>query len=622
LRKQQLGIILLTTILCSSLHFSNTTTANDHFFTIVLKARDHQLHQSFALHLGWQLQQIGIAVDTFFLDFAAYVQEILSFRDYDIIHFSAPLSDRDPDMTNLFGENSSMNIINYDTSLDYNSSLGTGTNQWFLEAGKIITPPNSQERIQHYWDWEQYLMDKITPAVLGFGAYDYLAHWAGLQGYDYTKELLQSWGSLDWQTQHANKTSTTELIVQGFPRTTMNPLLQEGSWEEFYSSLMLDPLVWIDGDKSVWPHLATNWQHLNQTHVRVSLREGVRWQTDPQGLFTNEYFDARDVYFTFFCWKYLSEAKEDFEWLKNMVIIDEYTIDFFIDGNEFTAENDPYPEYLYYLSKGILPEFYLNQTQIIDGVTPDILHPSWAYYANESFGTGLFELESYEAGNETSFVLNNNCWLFNDSVVKDDLDLQNRFGDTWALTKLRVREFSDFIEAAQEFAWGQIDIFDVSSLEDNRTTFQQDPNIVVLEKISNEMSLFAFNLDDQRGYIGSTAPCPNNPSLTIGLAIRKAINYATNRGEINEFYYNNTYPIIDHPLTPNMGVWLNPDIIRYDFDLTKAKEFMAYAGFDVDKPTTNGFSAIRVGFVFGGILLISLIITRRKKRKKELINQN
>ena len=61
-----------------------------------------------------------------------------------------------------------------------------------------MMPPNSQERIQHYWEWENYLMDKILPMQPTFTPKTYMAHWKNLIGYNYSEGILQSWGKMTW----------------------------------------------------------------------------------------------------------------------------------------------------------------------------------------------------------------------------------------------------------------------------------------------------------------------------------------------------------------------------------------------------------------------------------------
>ena len=589
------------------------------FFTLVLKMRNHPLFQDMALEMVLMLYDIGIGLDVIFLDWEEYAQELFTVKDYDIYFLSTYLYPIDPDMTRFFTENGDLNFCNYDSSLDYNSSLGLGQNQWYLEEGKRITPPNSEERIQHYWKWQDYVMTEINPALFTLTPKRYVAHWATLEGYNINEDILQSWGKMSWKTPHPNQTSQMELITTDATWENLNPLLQDDSNEEFISSAIVDPLVWIDSDHRIYPHIATSWTHINDTHVRIHLREGIKWQADLEGNFTNEYLTAEDVYFTFYCWANLSVDQDSYSWVKEMKIVDEYTIDFYIDADPGTTENELYPPYLYYLAKGILPEHYLNQTQLADGKTPLTDHYSWSLYNNnKSFGSGMFEYDSFKvvdgspAYNETTLIINPECWLFNNLIDKSDMNFEERFGTKWSLDTLKIKHYHNHLESAFEFLWGNIDIMEVTSYPENRTLYQSEESFTVQSKNFGLFSYFGYNLAPSRPYIGSRIPCPNDPSMTIGLAIRKAISHAINREEINTRIFGGEYAINNYPLDPTMGVWLNPNIYHYDYDVAKAKEYLAKVGFI--SSTTND-SSQKLSIIFSEIIILStiIIVIRRKK---------
>ena len=102
----------------------------------------------------------------------------------------------------------------------------------------------------------------------------------------------------------------------------------------------MDPLIWYDDDLSVWPHLAKSYSMLNDTTLEITTRDGIKWCNDPDNLFPDEYFDIEDVYFTLYAWKYLSIDREDYDWIKDMEIVDNNTMKIFIDGDPSTPENE------------------------------------------------------------------------------------------------------------------------------------------------------------------------------------------------------------------------------------------------------------------------------------------
>jgi len=332
------------------------------------------------------LARAGILLSIRNVDWPTYVGEIIAFYNFDITLLALSGGGKDPDFTGVYNENGSLNLFGYHTSMDWDDDLGTGENEWYMKEGLQIIPPDSDERIQHYWDWQDYLMDKICPILPTFSPRFYTAYWANLNGYNVSDGILQSWGKMSWTGLHEGQESVNELVITDAAWWDLNPLFEDDSSSRFISEACMDPLIWYDSDLSVHPHLAESITHINDTHVRIKIREGIKWTSDPDGNYTNEYLDVDDVYFTFYCW--INPYEPTFSWLVDMKKIDNYTLDIFIDGDPDLLRNQPSNRYLSDICKRILPEHYLNQTQLHDGITPDITHPSWRKFAVHCFGTG------------------------------------------------------------------------------------------------------------------------------------------------------------------------------------------------------------------------------------------
>jgi len=427
--------VIFTLFVASSFAVQPTkTNAIDPFFTLVAKTNGGGVRPDYLNFLKQHLARIGINVDVIVQDWPTFVGELVAFRDFDICYVALTGGGADPDFTGVYNENGSLNLFGYDTSMDWDDELGTGLNEWYMKQGNLIMPPDSEARVQHYWEWEQYLMDKILPLQPTFAPKSYVANWAELDGYNFTDGILQSWGKMWWTGSHTGQTSTDELVITDAAWSDLNPLFQDDTSSSYISSATMDPLIWYDADLSVWPHLAESYTMINDTHLRITLRQGIKWGTDPDGFFTSEYFDAEDVYFTLYAWAHVSNDQQVYEWIKDMEILDQWTIDLYIDGDPSTPENDPYAPFLPSISLRIMPEHYLNQSQLADGVTPDITHPSWNKFATNCFGTGLFEISDFTEGVETVLSLRTDCWRLDETITNDAaLDWVNRFGfdATW-----------------------------------------------------------------------------------------------------------------------------------------------------------------------------------------------
>jgi ABC-type transport system substrate-binding protein len=591
------------------------TDAIDPFFTLVAKTNGGGVRPDYLNFLRQHLARIGIDVDVVVLDWPTFVGELLAYRDFDICYVGLNGGGADPDFSGVYDENGSLNLFGYHTSMDWSDELGTGINEWYMRQGTLIMPPDSEERVQHYWDWEQYMMDKINPLLPTFAPRNYLAQWANLEGYNFTDGIIQSWGKLNWDGSHTGQVSTDEIVRTDAAWSDLNPLFQDDTSSAFLSNAILDTIIAYDADLSAWPNLAETYTYLNDTTVQLTIRDGIKWQVDPDGLFTDEYLDVYDVYFTIYAWKYVSNDQHTWDWVKEMEIIDDMTLKVYIDGDPSTAANDAYAPSLPSFSTNVLPEHYLNQTQEPDGVTPDVLHPSWNTFATNCFGTGLFEISDFTEGVETVLTVFDDCWWMDTAITSDPaLNWVERFGDfANSPSHLRTRIIPDLQTSLLEFEAGKVDYVGITPFPDKRDAYYLNPDFVIQEDTVYAYGFYGYNMRAVRPEMGNTEMSVLDPTITKGLALRKAISYAVDRQEINDVIHRGEYVITDWPIYPKMGIWCNPNIIRYNFDLDKARQYMAYAGYGDWTPDTPGFT-LWIGV--GSILLLATAATIIVKKKK------
>jgi ABC-type transport system substrate-binding protein len=560
---------------------------NEPFFSLVAITNGGGVHSDYLNFLQQHLARIGINVDIRILDRPLFIMELLVYHNYDICYIAFSSGTPDPDMSGMFSENGSLNLFGYDTSIDYDEEKGTGLNEWYLQQGNLITPSDSQERIQHYWDWEQYLMDKILPCQPAFTPMGYTAIWSNLKRYDCTKGLVQSWGKLYWDGTHQNQKSTNEIVIRDEYCSNLNPLFFDHISSTLMKEGIFDPLIYYDYDGSVWPHVAKDWELINDNYLRINVRQGIKWQPDFEGNFTDEYLDIEDVYFTLYAWANLSEDTQKYSWIKDMTIVNSTCLDIVIDGEPKSPELNPYSSYLSKMAVEILPEHYLNQSQLVDGATPDMNHPSWEIFAHDSFGTGLFDLENFHPGEEDIILHKyDDCWLLNDSVSKQGMDFGRRFGNFTVNgpsfikpNRIRIRTIPGHQASLFEFKDGKLDIEDVTPYPKNRDELVASADFEVQNDSQSYFGFFGFNLRKERPAISNQDPAPYDPSITKGLAVRKAISYAIDRNEINDVVHQGDYILANHPFYFKQELWYNPNMFRYNHDPDLAREFMEVAGF-------------------------------------------
>lgn len=592
------------------------------FFTLKAITNVGVIKPDLLFFLKQHCARIGIDIQVYTYDWPTFLGHLFlnGLYDYDIACLTLVDFAADPGpWIKVYGEEGALNFAGYDTTMDWNEELGNGINEWYLQTGETMMPPESEERVQHYWDWQDYMMDKILPIQPLFVGKSFMAYWSNLQGYNYKEGVLASWGNMSFTGLHTGQNSQDELVVAGEDWQNLNPLFGTG-FNDQIAYLILDPAIWFDSQTFVHPHLATDISLINDTHIRIKIREGIKWNSDPDGLFTNEFVDVDDFYFTYYAMKHFSDSKDLYHWIEDIEKVDQHTLDIFVDNNQSTYDvNEPFASFLKYLEVGILPEHYLNQTQLADGQTPDIIDPSWTKFSEQCFGTGLFELDSHVEGVQTTLSVVDDCWYLNPLIDKSDMDFVNRFGDfTGGLNKIRFRTIPNRITQISEFELGKIDLVPISGYLDKIEDYTQNPDFNVQSSFNPNLIYFSYNMRENRNPIGSREPCPNYPSMTIGLAIRKAIAYAIDREEINNVLFRGENVITDYPFYEVLGHWRYPNIIRYNHDLDEARKYMAYANYTYDILIPDTLDPWEItGIVLTSVFIAGVIVFTFFKTKKK-----
>ena len=597
---------------------SKKVQAKKPFFTLVAKFNEYYDYLADYLNLiSQQLERIGIGLDVMCTWSPPFCGPWYFLRNFDMAALNYHKYLGSLDLMETFGENGSNNVFGYRTEMDWDEKLGTGKNQWYLEQISTLLPSDSEERIRLVWEWEEYLMDEILLTIPITSEKTYRKYWDNLEGYNFTKGILGSWGKLSWNGLHIGKKNLSELVISESQWKSLNPLFlrESQSTSFFHASLIQDPLFWLASDYSIKPHLAESYSLINATHIRINLREDIKWQTNPDGDFADEYFDTEDVYFTLFCCRNLtaSDLPYRINWLKDMAIIDSHSIDLFVDANPITPENEPYAQFLEELCKMMLPEHFLNQTQLGDGITPDTTEPSWSSFETNGFGTGLFELISNNLGFETVLRVNPESWWLNSTLTNDPLlDWANRFGSFSSnMNQLRILHYQNSIEAMMDFEDGIIDISPTLSSKPITTI-----GCNIQDQKSKNLNFLVFNLREKRTYIGNRELCPNDSSMTKGLAIRKAIAYAINKIDLNEMSHEGEYYIIDNPFYEANSIWCNPKIENYDFNLETANYYLELAGY-TNISIAIGFNAFNLFHLTFSVLVVIYVFKRRQRIREK-----
>ncbi|MBB3229913.1 ABC transporter substrate-binding protein [Halomonas stenophila] len=162
------------------------------------------------------------------------------------------------------------------------------------------------------------------------------------------------------------------------------------------SHMTFDPLVRWTRDLAFEPRLATAWEQVDDTTMRMSLREGVEFHS-------GNAFTAEDVVWTVERLKRSPDFKAIFEPIASVTAVDEHTV-------EFTTEK-PYP-LLPNLATYIFPmdrQFY-SGTDADGDPKDEIVKNGNSYASRHLSGTGPFEVTERQQGVRIAFERNADYW--------------------------------------------------------------------------------------------------------------------------------------------------------------------------------------------------------------------
>ena len=284
---------------------------------------------------------------------------------------------------------------------------------------------------------------------------------------------------------------------------------------------LYDNLLMIQPDLSVKPELATSWEaNGDLSSYTFHLRKGVKFHHGKD-------FKAEDVLFTFN--RLLdpvldSPARSTFETIKDMTIIDDYTIRF-----DLTGPNAFFPE-----STSIYQARILPADVDVDRLTL------------EEFGTGPFKILEHEPGIRTTMVRNEDYW----EEGKPYLD---------EMIYLNIKEAATRAEALKN---GDVDV--VYQLEPQSVAdIEAHPDTTVIKAAS--LSWIGMDMDNR------VPPFDN-------ILVRKAMQAVTDRDFLRQAAMLGLGANAYHQIPPN-DVRFAPQYAPPEYNVELAKSLLAEAGY-------------------------------------------
>jgi len=336
---------------------------------------------------------------------------------------------------------------------------------------------------------------------------------------------------------------------------SFNPIIAKETSTTLITGFIFEGLTKIDGiTLEVKPLLAEKWE-VDKTGKRwlFFLRKDVLWSD-------GEKFTANDVVFTFNELIYnekIPTSSRDVFTIEGKKIkvrkIDDYKVEFILP--------EKFAPFLQLMTQEILPEHKLKKAVIENRFTS-----TWGVNENVEniVGTGPYKIKEYRPGEWIILEKNPYYWK------KDKEGKKLPYID-----RIVFLIIPDPNMAILKFRTGEIDVLSVRG---------QDYYILKpLEKIKN------FTLYDVGPSLGSEflsfnqnvdAKIPEyKKNWFCDINFRKAIAHSIDRDSIIKNVYNGFGTYQFGPMNSSCGFFYNDKIIKYSYDLSKAREFLSKSGF-------------------------------------------
>ncbi len=336
----------------------------------------------------------------------------------------------------------------------------------------------------------------------------------------------------------ANETSTTDIVNR-----------------------MFAGIVEYDNEKQeIIPGLAKSWEHSDDYLTwTFHLRKGIRW-SDSHPITTDDILFTFDVIYDP---KIPNAAKDSLQ----------------VDGKRFRVEKVDDYTFKVHLPNTYAPLLWAMQLPVIPKhiLEPRVKDETFNQYWNTSVDpknmvvSGPFTLEKYVSGEKTMLKRNPHYWRFDTKG--------NRLPYLDRVIFLNVPDLNAMF---LRFQAGECDVYDPfygdkyrmvkdSEQKGNYTVYELGPAFGTAH--------FWFNLNPEiNKETGKPIVNPTKLKWFQNVKFRKAIAYAINRpGIIRTVYFGRAIPIWS-PVSPANKHWYNSSVIRYPYDLDKARKLLDEIG--------------------------------------------
>ncbi|MCE7748613.1 MAG: hypothetical protein GPJ51_09445 [Candidatus Heimdallarchaeota archaeon] len=611
------AIFILSSLIVMSAFNANTLQAQEPIANLTFKTNGGGVRPDYGLYIAQYLRDIGIEVEVKVEEWVVFLGTLFLTHNYDLGVVTLTGGGATPGARDVWMEDGSLNIFGLGPDLPYG-------NQSEIMQDLSVTLVDPVERQALLYDWQQLMMDKIIPILPLYSSRSYVGLWANTLGYDSRWGLSDSLPYMSYAGYHDGQDSLDEYNDADANWKELNPLFSDDASSSFIYGLMMEPIVQMNPDYApLKTGLVYDWDQIDETHYQFWMMDDIYWNpsynstdrdanSDPLadiptgelmvGLKNGEYSDgtnqqvtAKDAVFTYVAWanKVISESTSYHEWISDIYVdpLDELSFHVHIDGDPDSVEIEPFADMWAMLPWYVLPEFFLNSTDPTVTYTEGgvettglyanmILTDQWVAFSTSAFGCGKYSLD-YSIKSSVTVMERWDGWYGKGAI-------DGTTGMTPFVKNINVRVIPDSSAALAEFKAGKLDVVGLGEFPAERKQMQADAKFQVQTYVGSSLTFMFYNL--RRPFIGGVDNFDylsesGKEEYTVGVAVRKAINYAINRDEINAVIHDGEYQVAHSVVYPSQAYFYFNDIVKYNYDIDASFEWLEAAGYPIPERT-------------------------------------
>ncbi|AUS07887.1 ABC transporter substrate-binding protein [Laceyella sacchari] len=347
-------------------------------------------------------------------------------------------------------------------------------------------------------------------------------------------------GCVEKKSAGTGKNDKTLIYGRGEDAKLLDPSLVTDGESTKVTDQIFDNLVeYADGSTDVVPSLAESWEASEDAKVwTFKLRKDVKFHDGTP-------FNAEAVVFNFERWADKNHPQHkggDFPYyaymfggykgdpghkIKSVTAVDEFTVKF-----ELTSPQAPFLQNLAMSAFGI--------------ASPTAVKKDPIAFTRNPVGTGPFKLKEWKKNDTITLVKNGSFW---------------RKGEP-KLDKVIFKVIPDNSARFTALKSGDVDIIDGLNPTDVAPA-EKDSKLQVFKQVGMNVGYLAFNTEKKPF---------DNPK------VRQAFNHAVNKEALIKNFYSGLAKPAINPM-PEFMLGYNKDVKDYEFNLDKAKQLLAEAGY-------------------------------------------